>query len=197
MRSGNLRCGKIRIIAIPALGAAVGELGFEDVEFWDPESRSLPETLARVMAPLNTISANDSCPEDAARPSLAAAVTPAHRVFLNPPETLHRQMIERARSSAQDPGELYQSALIAFARSLDCGARLRLSGAEPGGVGVYVQLSADRRRWLRRLASRLSLTESDIVSAAAGWLLAGGVAPSPTVAYDRSRQPQSIHDPPG
>lgn len=106
-------------------------------------------------------------------------------------------MIERARAAGQDPNELYRTALNGFARSFACGVRLPVSVAVIGDAGVYVQLPAEQRRWVRRLASRLSLSESDIVAAAADWLLAGGAAPAPTAVHDRSQQPSSTHDPPG
>jgi hypothetical protein len=197
MRSADLLCWEIMIIDLSIRAEAHRKLGFASFEFQGPERRFLPETLDRVMTPVSTICANDCGGEHPARPSVTAVHTPAYRVFLNLPEEPHRLMAERARATRQNTSELYETALCAFARNLACGVRLPLAVAATGLVGVYVQLPAERRRWLRRLSSRLSLSESDIVAAAADWLLAGGSLPTPAAVYDRSRQPASTHDPPG
>lgn len=158
---------------------------------------TLTHAPSRAGDAMYTIPANDLGDTDDARPTVAAAELHAYRVLMKLPETLRYQLTESARASGRDANELYQNALTAFARSLACGVRLPLSASGSNLVGVNIKLPTERLRWLRRTASRLSLSESDLVSSAVAWWLAGGSAPTPEVVIDRSRQPTSTHDPPG
>ena len=144
---------------------------------------------------MNPIAANDHPDGEPTYPYGAQQQTAfAYRVSL--PENVHLRMWERALTGGQNINALYQNALDVFARNLTCGVRMPLSATGSTNFGVLIGLSAERRGWLRRLSSRLNLSEGDIVAAAAEWWLAGGVIPRPWAIAEGPSHPSSTHDPP-
>lgn len=145
---------------------------------------------------MNPIAANDSADVSTTGCITLAQAMPACRVLLYLPAELHVRISERSRADGRDTSALYQTALKGFARSLALGVRLPLSRSEFADVSVLVQLPAGQREWLRRLSSRLRLSEGDIVAAAADWWLSGGTPPRPTAVSEGLSRPLRAHHPP-
>jgi hypothetical protein len=144
---------------------------------------------------MNPIAANDPPADEPEYPYGAQPQTAfAYRASL--PDNVLLRMRDRALTSGQDINALYQNALDVFARNLTCGVRMPLSATGSANLGVLIQLPEERRGWLRRLALRLSLSEGDVVAAAAEWWLGGGVVPRPSTIAERPSHPSSTHDPP-